>query len=56
MTDNNATPPKGAIGLIIGGVFAVAAAFFILAGGELGGEKKVKSDADLPPVASGTAK
>ena len=39
MTDNNTTPTKGALGLIIGGVFAVAAAFFILAGGELGGEK-----------------
>jgi len=40
--------------LLLGGVFALAAAFFILTGGELGGEKKVKGDADLPPVASPT--
>ena len=49
MTDN-----KGALGLLLGGIFAVAAAVFILTGGELGGEKKIHSDADLPPIASGT--
>jgi hypothetical protein len=53
MTDNNR--PNGAIGLILGGIFAAAAALFILSGGELGGEKKIKSDADLPPVASPVA-
>ena len=55
MADNN-TPddnrPRGSIGLILGGIFVAAAALFILTGGELGGTKKVKSDADLPPVAS----
>ena len=50
MTDNNR--PNGAVGLILGGIFAAAAIMFILTGGELGGEKKIKSDADLPPVAS----
>ena len=50
MTDNNR--PKAAIGLILSGVFVAAALLFILTGGELGGEKKIKSDADLPPVAS----
>ena len=57
MTENNSeTPSKGGIGLILGGIFAVAAAFFIFTGGELGGEKKVKGDADLPPVASPTGR
>ena len=57
MTDNNQDNQRASsMGLIIGGIFAVAAAFFILTGGELGGEKKIKGDADLPPVASGTAK
>jgi hypothetical protein len=53
MTDNNR--PNGAVGLILGGICAAAAALFILTGGELGGEKKIKSDADLPPVASPVA-
>ena len=53
MTDNNR--PSGTIGLILGGIFAAAAGLFILTGGELGGEKKIKSDADLPPVASPVA-
>ncbi|WP_156908446.1 MULTISPECIES: hypothetical protein [Bradyrhizobium] len=43
---------KGTIGLILGGVIALAAAVFILTGGELGGTKDVTSDADLPPVSS----
>ena len=56
MADNNPeNRSKGGIGLMLGGIFAVAAAFFILTGGELGGEKKIKGDADLPPVASPTA-
>ena len=50
MTDNNRDNRRpGSVGLILGGIFAVAAAFFILTGGELGGEKKIKGDADLPP-------
>jgi hypothetical protein len=43
---------KGTIGLILGGVIVVAAAVFMLAGGELSGTKEVSSDADLPPVSS----
>ena len=54
MADNNR--PHGAVGLILGGVFAIAAAMFILTGGQLGGKKQVNGDADLPPIASGTTK
>jgi hypothetical protein len=54
MTDNNngrnGGPTGGSIGLMLGGVAAVAALFFILAGGP--GVKEVNSDADLPAVAS----
>ena len=50
MADNN---PKGNIGLLLGGILAVAAMIFILTGGQLGGVKDVKSDADLPPIATG---
>ncbi len=50
MSDNNST---GTVGLLLGGVLAVAAAVFILSGGQLGGVNKVNSDADLPPIASG---
>lgn len=50
MADNNRS--NGAAGLVLGGIFALAAALFILTGGELGGEKKVHGDQDLPPVAS----
>ena len=32
-----------------------AAAFFVLTGGGLGGKKTVQSDADMPPIASGTS-
>lgn len=56
MTENNPeTPPKGGIGLIVGGIFAVAAVFFIMTGGQLGGVKEVNSDADMPPIASGAS-
>jgi hypothetical protein len=56
MTDNNNKGPgTPTAGLILGGVFALAAAFFLLTGGELGGKKTVSSDADMPPVASGTS-
>jgi len=46
MTDNR----NGTLGLILGGIVAIAAAVFILTGGELGGTKKIEGDADLPPV------
>ncbi len=52
MADNNA--PKAGIGIILGGILVLCAAFFILTGGELGGKKTVQGDRDLPPVASGT--
>lgn len=50
MTDNN-QGPNGATGLLLG-VCAVAAVLFLLTGGELGGNKKVRGDQDLPPVVS----
>lgn len=52
MADND-NRRKGTIGLILGGIIAVAAAAFILTGGDLGGAKKVTSDSDLAPVAPG---
>ena len=52
MADND-NRSKGTIGLILGGIIAVAAAAFILTGGEIGGVKEVSSDADLAPVAPG---
>jgi hypothetical protein len=51
MSDNKRNGP---LGLILGGIFAIAAAAFILSGGV--GVKEVNSDADLPPIASGTTK
>ena len=51
MTENNQGPNRGPTGLLLG-VCAVAAALFLLTNGELGGNKKVHSDQDLPPVAS----
>ena len=50
MADNN-NPSTGTIGLMLGGVL-LAALLFIMTGGQLGGVKEVRSDADLPPVAS----
>jgi hypothetical protein len=50
MADNN--PSTGFLGAVLGGLIALAAIVFIVTGGELGGTKKVESDADLPPVAS----
>ncbi len=51
MTDNKAR--NGTLGTILGGLIAVALAVFLLNGGEYVGKKTVKSDADLPPVATG---
>ena len=48
MADNRS---NSAIGLVLGGIFAIAAAVFIFSGGV--GVKEVNSDADLPPIASG---
>lgn len=52
MPDNNPNGANGTLGLILGAVAVIAAAVFILTGGELGGKKTVEGDADLPPVAS----
>lgn len=57
MSDNNrpdepARGNSGSIGLLLGGVLAAAAVVFMLTGGQLGGVKEIRSDADLPAVAS----
>jgi hypothetical protein len=55
MPDNNQNGANGTLGAILAGVAVVAAALFILTGGELGGKKTVQGDADLPPVASNSS-
>jgi len=45
---------NGRFGTIIGALIAVAVIIFLLNGGEYLGKKTVNSDADLPPVATGT--
>ena len=54
MSDNNRPdePARGRVGLLLGGVLAVAAVLFMLTGGQLGGVKEIRGDADLPAVAS----
>ena len=47
---------NGRFGAILGAVIAVAVILFLLNGGEHIGKKSVNSDADLPPVATGTGK
>jgi hypothetical protein len=42
----------GYLGVVLGGVVAVAAIVFLLSGGDLGGVKKIEGDHDLPPVVS----
>jgi hypothetical protein len=56
MPDNKQNEANGALGAILAGVAIAAAAVFILTGGELGGKKTVRGDADLPPVASNSTK
>jgi hypothetical protein len=51
MTDNSTR--NGTLGAILGALLAVTFAVFLLNGGEHVGKKTVKSDADLPPVATG---
>ena len=48
-------PSRGNMGLLVGGVLVAAAVAFMLTGGQLGGVKEIKSDADLPPIASPAA-
>jgi hypothetical protein len=53
MADNEPKGPTGGtIGLMLGGLLALAAMVFIVSGGHLGGVKEIRSDADLPPIAS----
>jgi hypothetical protein len=44
--------PGLSFGLLLGGVVLLALVVFLVTGGELGGTKKVASDADLPQVTS----
>lgn len=48
-------PKSGLLGFVLGGIVVVAAALFILTGGELGGKKTVEGDKDMPPLASQNA-
>ena len=41
---------SGIFGFVGGGIVVLAATFFILSGGELGGKKSIEGDQDLPPV------
>ncbi len=43
---------NGTFGLIVGGLVALAAVFFIFGGGELGGKTVINGDEDLPPIAT----
>jgi hypothetical protein len=43
---------NGTFGLIVGALVALAAAFFILSGGDLGGKTVINGDQDLPPIAT----
>jgi hypothetical protein len=43
---------NGTFGIIVGGIFALAAVFFIFGGGDFGGKKTVGGDQDLPPIAA----
>ena len=45
-------PAGGTMGLMLGGLLAIAAMVFIVSGGQFGGVKEIRSDADLPPIAS----
>jgi hypothetical protein len=53
MADNNDKQGLGLFGLLLAGFVVLAAGFFILSGGQLGGKKQVVSDSDLPPVTTG---
>ncbi len=50
MDDNNR--PVGSLGLFLSGLVIAAAALFFVTGGDLGGKKKIRGDADLPPISS----
>lgn len=46
---------QGSLGILVGTLIAIAALFFVVTGGSMGGKKTIESDRDLPPVASGAA-
>ena len=50
MADNNKSSPSFSV--ILGGLVLLALAIFLVTGGNLGGTKKIASDADLPQVTS----
>jgi hypothetical protein len=55
MADNKNSSQNNSMGgfsLLLGGIVLVAFIIFVATGGELGGTKKVESDADLPQVTS----
>ncbi len=43
---------NGSFGILLGGLVALVAAFFILSGGQFGGKKTVEGDHDMPPIAT----
>ena len=45
---NNET---GRLGMILGGIVALAALLFIFGDGSLGGKTTIQGDQDLPPIA-----
>jgi hypothetical protein len=53
MADNNDTKGTNLFGLLLAGVVVLAAGFFILSGGQLGGKRQIMSDSDMPPVTTG---
>jgi hypothetical protein len=52
MRDNGSS--NFGLGIILGGVVLLALAVFLVTGGDLGGTKRIESDADLPQVTSPT--
>jgi hypothetical protein len=52
MTNNNGKKNDTlGFSLLLGGVVALSAFFFLITGGEYGGKKTVEGDKDLPPIA-----
>jgi hypothetical protein len=43
---------NGILGIIVGGLVALAAIVFMFSGGELGGKTAINGDQDLPPIAT----
>ena len=43
---------NGTFRIIVGGIFLLVAAFFILSGSDYGDKQPVPNDPDLPPIAT----